>query len=233
MAINVVFNFACTRYDDVIKYNPVVKMSKLKAWYEKGRRKTIIKNADLMQWYGAVNELQNPLTKTYLLFTLLTGLRKNEAASIKWNDFDFEENTFTVRDTKNSESLTLPLSHHLHDVIMWYSQYKGASEYVFPGNGKSGYVASVQPTIQAITKATGVKFTLHDLRRTFVTVAESLDIFSFTVKKLVNHKQNADVTAGYVVPNIGRLRQAMDKISNELMKHMMAKEPAKVIMLNR
>jgi len=36
-------------------------------------------------------------------------------------------------------------------------------------------------------------FYMHDLRRTFVTIAESLDISSFAVKALVNHKQGDDV----------------------------------------
>ena len=40
--------------------------------------------------------------------------------------------------------------------------------------------------------------TLHDLRRTFITAAESLDISAYAVKRLVNHKMSWDVTAGYI-----------------------------------
>jgi len=32
-----------------------------------------------------------------------------------------------------------------------------------------------------------VVFTLHDLRRTFATVAEGLDIAGYTLKRLLNH----------------------------------------------
>ena len=38
----------------------------------------------------------------------------------------------------------------------------------------------------------GVKFTLHDLRRTFITVAESLDIPHYALKRLLNHRGGGD-----------------------------------------
>jgi len=43
----------------------------------------------------------------------------------------------------------------------------------------------------------GVYFTIHDLRRTFITIAESMDIGMVTIKTLVNHRSgNQDVTEG-------------------------------------
>ena len=45
----------------------------------------------------------------------------------------------------------------------------------------------------------GVPFTLHDLRRTFITIAESLELSQYAIKHLVNHKTPNDVTAGYII----------------------------------
>lgn len=59
---------------------------------------------------------------------------------------------------------------------------------------------------------------LHDLRRTFITIAESLDISSYALKKLVNHSQSRDVTAGYIVMNVDRLREPMQKISDFILE---------------
>ena len=57
-------------------------------------------------------------------------------------------------------------------------------------------------------------FTLHDLRRTFITIAESLDIPAYALKRLLNHKDSNDVTAGYIVSDVNRLREPMQRITD-------------------
>ena len=59
-------------------------------------------------------------------------------------------------------------------------------------------------------------FTLHDLRRTFITIAESLDIPGYALKRLMNHKDPNDVTAGYIVSDVERLRGPMQRITEFL-----------------
>ncbi|MGZ0019152.1 hypothetical protein [Nitrosomonas sp. wSCUT-2] len=69
-----------------------------------------------------------------------------------------------------------------------------------------------------VIKESGISFTIHDLRRTFLTVAESLDIPAYAVKHLANHKMSNDVTAGYIVTDVERLRQPMQKITDYILK---------------
>ena len=59
---------------------------------------------------------------------------------------------------------------------------------------------------------------IHDLRRTFITIAESLDIPVYSLKRLLNHKMTSDVTAGYVVMDIERLRVPMQLITDYILK---------------
>ena len=82
-----------------------------------------------------------------------------------------------------------------------------------------------------IRELSGVMFTIHDLRRTFITIAESLDIPVYALKRLLNHKMSSDVTAGYVIMDIERLRKPMQMITDTLLKLMGVKEMAKVIQL--
>lgn len=76
-----------------------------------------------------------------------------------------------------------------------------------------------EPTtlVEDIRTASGITFIPHDLRRTFATVAESLDLSWKTVKSLLNHKMDDDVTAGYVISEAERLRTAMQRISDTLL----------------
>ena len=83
--------------------------------------------------------------------------------------------------------------------------------------------------IAKVREASGVSFTLHDLRRTFITVAEGLDISSYTLKRLLNHKNNRDVTAGYIVLNAERLRQPMERISSYILRAAGIEETGRVI----
>lgn len=55
---------------------------------------------------------------------------------------------------------------------------------------------------------------VHDLPRTFITVAEGLDIPLYAIKRLVNHKMSGDVTAGYIVSDVERLRKPMQAVTD-------------------
>jgi len=238
----------------ILYINPVSVLSskKRKAWFKVDRRRTLIKNSDLPAWYKAVMGLDNNIMTDYLRFLLFTGLRRQEAATLKWKQVDFQEGCFTIMDTKNKLPHTLPLSDFTHKLLkdrqkgletefeaakaglvgidkmnqrqqqMANTRYVLAesrlkSPYVFPGEGKTGYIVEPKRAIDAVTAATGISFSCHDLRRTFATLAESLDLSGYTVKALLNHKQaDNDVTGGYIILNVDRLREPMQKITDAL-----------------
>jgi hypothetical protein len=59
--------------------------------------------------------------------------------------------------------------------------------------------------------------TPHDLRRTYVTVAENTDISVLALKALVNHSLgDDDVTAGYVQMTVERLREPAQRVADRL-----------------
>ena len=81
-----------------------------------------------------------------------------------------------------------------------------------------------------VVEVSGVEFTLHDLRRTFT--AESLDISSYSLKRLLNHKNSNDVTAGYLVIDVERLRKPMQQITSYLLKSMKMTESPEIVSVN-
>src|SRR6185369_13761033 len=119
-----------------------------------------------------------------------------------------------IRDTKNRRPHMLPLSDFLLDMLKRRSKSR-TSDYVFPGKLK-GRMAEPTTLVEEIRTASGITFIPHDLRRTFATVAESLDLSWKTVKSLLNHKMDDDVTAGYVISEAERLRSAMQRITDTL-----------------
>jgi integrase len=225
--LRALFNFSIAQYEDgkgqsLLRENPVVRLNQTRAWYRVERRQSVIRPHQLADWYRAVQELQadpvsasSALIADYLLFVLFTGLRKQEAASLTWAAVDLQHRAFTVTDTKNREPLTLPITDFLASILARRLETK-QNDYVFPGPSKTGFLIEPKRQIRKVKESSGVDFTLHDLRRTFITVAESLDISAYALKRLVNHKMHNDVTAGYIVSDVERLRQPMQRISDSL-----------------
>lgn len=228
--LRALFNFSMAQYEDcsgnsILRENPVARLTQTRAWYRVERRQTIIKAHQLNRWYQGVMSLKNGnssqqsvLVADYLLFLLFTGLRRQEAATLKWSDIDFSGLSFTIRDTKNRQPLTLPLTDFLYKLLQ-HRQAAASSDYVFGGNGKSGYLVEPRNQVQKVIEASEVSFTLHDLRRSYITIAESIDISAYAIKRLVNHKMSNDVTAGYIVNDVERLREPMQKITDRLLEN--------------
>ena len=164
-------------------------------------------------------DLQNETLRDYLLLILFTGLRRQEAAQLQWSQVDLKAKTLTIPDTKNRESHSLPLSDYLSNLLAQRKQTL-VNEYVFPGVGKGGYIIEPRKQMAKVIKATGIQFMVHDLRRTFITIAESLDIPAYALKRLLNHKMGGDVTAGYIILDVERLRKPMQMIADFILRQM-------------
>ena len=226
--LRALFNFARGQYEDadghaLFPENPVDRISHMRGWYRVERRRTLITRSQLPAWFEAVWALKAETAEPYsetvadlLLLLLLTGLRRSEGMGLKWDAVDLTHKTLMVSDTKNREPLTLPLSEFLWELLAKRAK-DATSPFVFPGQGAKGHLVEPRPQIRKVTERSGVDFKLHDLRRTFVTVAESVDIPYYALKQLVNHKVAGDVTAGYVVTNVERLRDPMQRINDALL----------------
>jgi len=226
-------NFTAGQFEDVdgkplIKENPVSIISQTKTWYRVERRQTIIKSHELASWFQAVESLNGGLVKDYLKILLFTGLRRQEAMKLQWNQVDLKAKTLTIIDTKNRNPLTLPLGPFILKLLKARKSIATDSPFVFPGTGKTGHLVESKYQTAQVTKESGIKFCLHDLRRVFINTAESLDISSYGVKQLVNHSTNGDVTSGYMVADPERLRKPMEKIETQLLR-LCRKDKAKVI----
>lgn len=231
--LRALFNFAAGQYEDaqgrsLVIENPVKRLSQTRAWYRIERRQTFIKAHELAPWYAGVQQLENETLRDYLLLIILTRLRRQEAATLRWDQVDLKAKTLTVLDTKNHESHTLPLSNYLYELLSSRSQ-KRSNEYVFPGTGAAGHIIEPRKQMANVTKFSGIHFTVHDLRRTFITIAEGLDISAYALKRLMNHKMSGDITAGYIVTDVERLRKPMQQISDYFLK-CMGVQPSAVVL---
>lgn len=232
-----VLNYASAKYEtgkglSILPENPVKRISQTRSWYKVERRTGHLKPHQLHAWFDAVLGIDNDTIKDYLVFVLLTGTRKDESAKLQWLDVDLTDNSYILRDPKNHRPIQLPLSDYLAAMLR-NRKANSTGAFVFPGEGARGYLVEPKRQLAKIIEKTGMPFAMHDLRRTFVTIAESLDISSFAVKALVNHKSGDDVTSGYIQLNVERLRQPMQTITDFMLKSAGLKQSADVVPLKQ
>lgn len=221
--LKIIFNHAIAKYEDdsgksVLSVNPVDRLTKSRAWYKVERRKTFLAPHELATWYKATHQIASNAARDYLIFLLFTGLRKMEAASLRWKDISFESLSFTVKDTKNGKPHTLPITDFLADLLKRRAVETEGSPWVFPSPITGSYIKNPMASVRQVILITGKPFSLHDLRRTFITIAESLDIPAYALKALLNHHNPNDVTAEYIISGVDRLRVPMQKISTFLVE---------------
>jgi len=225
------FYYAIGKYEDssskpIFTDNPVNRLTHVKAWNREQRRQTVIKQHDLKKWFDAVISLpehssnintpnSSEVSRDLFLFLLFTGLRRREASTLRWEDIDFEDHSFSIENTKNHETHALPLTSYLEEIL---ERRKSDSPYVFHGVTKDKPINDPKKQLAKVKEISGLNINMHDLRRTFITIAESLDINHYALKRLINHKDDRDVTGGYIVTQVERLREPMNKITNHILE---------------
>lgn len=221
--LSALFNFARGKYEHdgrpLVQDNPVRRLAATGAWHDLPRRTGYLSPAKLGAWWQAT-DLLDPTPRDLLRLLLLTGLRKNEGAGLRWAHVDLTAQTLHVPETKNRRPLTLPLSDYLAALLaarLIEAQATG-SPYVFPSPTGKGPYTNVLTASHAAADKADTPGMVHDLRRTFITVAESLDVPTYAIKALVNHHTGADVTQGYLQINVERLREPMQTITDFILK---------------
>ena len=211
-----VYNFAAAAQDDYPP-NPVQILTQARAWHREQRRQTVVNAQDPPKWWDAVMA-EPEYSRDFLLMALFTGMRRSELMKLRWEHVDLATRTLHIPTTKNGDPLNLPLSNFLGELLSERKVKAGSSPWVFPGPGKKGHLVETKKFLLRVSAGSGVSFTLHDLRRTFITIAESLDVPYYALKRLLNHRANGDVTGGYIVVNAERLRGPVEQVSEKILE---------------
>jgi integrase len=231
--LRALYNFADGYYEDlngelIALPNPVRQISKFNNWYKEKPRTNTIQPNDLEKWFNATSNLsshnnnliRNNVSLTVsdlLMFILFTGLRKSEALGLLWEDVDFENAHFTVKATKNNSDLNLPLTTFTTDLLL-KRKIITESQYVFTGKDGIQQLDNPYKQIKKVNEESGVKFTMHDLRRTFTTIASSLEIQLHVVQFLTNHSPTDVTLKHYYQPSIETLRKPMRQINDYILE---------------
>lgn len=209
------------------------------------RRTDALESAQVAGWWSAVEQLNNRTASVYLRALLLTGARREEMASLKWQDVDFQWRKLTMAD-KVEDTRTIPLTPYLAQLLATLPRH---SEWVFastrplsmtPQNirrrerdseqsgreAPEGSVATVGETgrmsdprnqhLKALQSAGIEGLTLHGLRRSFSLLGEAAGAPAGAIAQVMGHKPSA-TAEGYRPRSVDALRPFLAQIEAHIL----------------
>jgi len=166
-------------------------------WYPEPPSQKMID--DLDAWKEEVDALENPVHAAFYRFLLFTGLRKEEALSLRWDQV-FDDHLH-LPETKNGRAFDLPLFDVHHEIIEPMKAYR--SDYVFHGKRQAEHLKSPKR----------IAWSPHAHRRTFATIAATDgELFEDEVGRLLNHTATTVTGRHYIVVPHDRLRKPMGQV---------------------
>lgn len=234
-ALRALYNHATEAHEEVFLKNPVRKLSSLNAWYTIDRRDTFIQAEDLKAWFDSVQAMENRTTKMLMLFLLFSGARKGESVNLKWHNFNFKNDSVTIRETKSGRPLCVPVARYVMDELRQYKTdfYTGEDGFVFASHGSTGHLVDVRRALRKSASSSGVRMTPHDLRRGVLTYLKNIGVDVFTRKRLVNHAVPEDVTEGYTIHTLESLRLDVEKLADYILRLAAPDSDRKVVQLRK
>jgi integrase len=186
---------------------------------------------DLPRWWRAIAKLEDPLRQMCHLFSLLSGLRRGDLMTMRWENYGLDgTHTFRIPKPKGGERrrFDLILSDAM-ETCLDHAQRLGMEKQLVPnfdverlawvwpgaGNSKTGHMSGLESDAKR-----GVFCYLHGCRRTYATMARDCGVEEELLARLMNHRGGAGITGHYVRTSaIGKmLRDAQTKISDHIIE---------------
>jgi integrase len=188
-----------------------IKLHKLKS------RERYIQVDEMPRVLTAIKEERNYYVRAALQLDLLTGLRRGELASLKWDFIDLTHKRLVLEDTKAGRSHYLPLSEEACEILRSVPRQLG-NKYVFCGRGPKSHIAGTTLSkkwreIRVAANAPDVR--LHDIRRTVGSWLANGNLSTALIGKVLNHT-TPQATAIYARLHLDPVREALEKLSKQI-----------------
>ena len=195
-------------------------------------RDRFLQGDELPRFFQSLAEEPNTTVRDYVLISLLTGARRANVCSMRWNDINFDRAEWRIEETKNGTSQTVALSPEAIEVLQHRKQYV-KSEFVFPGTGKNGHLAEPRKGWERILKRAGIAdLRIHDLRRTLGSWQAKTGASLAIIGKSLNHKHQ-NTTAIYARLDLDPVRASINTATNAMLTAAGLKDTAEVIKIKK
>ena len=197
-------------YQHLLPVNPAKTKKAREAFGKPAVKSGSLEKSQLSAWFLSVRNLGNPVVSAYLQTVLLTGARPGEILGMKWADINLMWKGITIRDKVEGERV-IPLTPYVSHML---AALPRRNEFVFSSpTAKGGAVSIPRSHHVCACKVAGLEgLTLHDLRRSFKSLTEWLEIPAGVVAQIMGHKPSATAEKHYTVRPLDLLRVHHERI---------------------
>ena len=207
-----------------------------------------LQREQLALWFESIKKIADPVMSAYLQGLLLTGARREELATLRWESVDLKWRSLTIRD-KVEGSRTIPLTPYMANLLADLKarndtpppQHRilhgkriavdlerwAPSPWVFPSSKAAGSSLTDQNRAhaQALSAAGLPNITLHGLRRSFGTLAEWVEVPAGIAAQIMGHKPSAIAEKHYIRRPLDLLRMWHTKIEAWILEQARIPQP--------
>ncbi|MBX9692649.1 MAG: site-specific integrase, partial [Cyanobacteria bacterium] len=160
----------------------------------------------------AALEDETPIFRDFFHILLLTGARRGNVLSMRWEDIDFDLKIWSFL-SKNGDTQVLPLTPESLFILERRREVAAGSEYVFPGRNGRSHLKEPKRAWKRVLKRAGLEnVRIHDLRRTFASYLAIQGESQYIIGRALGHKDQRS-TAVYARLNLRPVREAMEKLN--------------------
>ena len=185
--------------------------------FKEESRDRFVQPEELPRLFLAIAEESDPAVRAVVLTALLTGARRTEVLSMRWEDVSLTRAEWRIPQTKSGRPHLLPLPHALVAMLQRLPRVDG-NPYVFSGQNGAGHLQNLKRAWDRIRFTAGIQdVRFHDLRRTvgswLAGSGESLPL----IGKVLNHR-DVSTTAIYARLNLDPVRQALERQASKMLE---------------
>ena len=178
------------------------------------KRKRYLSADELARLTAALAEYPQQQAANVVRLLLLTGCRRWEAMSARWDAIDLSTGIWTkpASTTKQKTDHVTPLSAPARQLLSEIRAQQVPGPWVFPSHSSTGHVVELATAWEAICKAAGIKgLRIHDLRHSFASQLASGGASLPLIGALLGHS-NPATTARYAHLFQDPQRAAVEKV---------------------
>lgn len=194
--------------------------SGIKLFREKSRDRYLLAEEIPRFWQALLDEPNIDFVDLFIV-CLLTGARRSNVLSMRWEHINLDRAEWRIPETKNGDPLLIPL---VDEVVTLLRQRKDKnltnnSPWVFPGSGSTGHLAEPKKAWIRICKNAGVEnLRIHDLRRTLGSSMAAAGVNTITTARTMGQK-TLSMALRYQQLSIDPKRAAIEAGAGAILTH--------------
>lgn len=171
---------------------------------------------------------ETPIMRDLFWMCLLTGQRRGNVLSMRWDEIDFDLATWTIpaEKFKNGSSHTVPLTALAISILKRRmavqmitleaaARLTVGSQWVFPGKRPGRHIAEPKRAWERVLKRAGItELTIHDLRRTLGSYMAMAGHSQYIIARALGHKDIRSTNV-YARLDLKPVRNGMELVAEQ------------------